>query len=152
MSRPRLSVPSQCWALGPMRAGPAPVSVGRGRGRTPATTASTATSTSQPRDTQKSTGSFRRAATSSADPPAETAAASVSSSDMADAGIEDPVEEVDEEVGEHVAHGNEQHRALDHHVVPLEDGLHGEGADARQREQVLDHEGTAHEPAQVEPG
>jgi len=50
---------------------------------------------------------------------------------MTDPGIEDGVEDVDGEVDQDEGDGDQHDRALDHEVVPLEDGLDDEAADER---------------------
>src|SRR6476620_3943536 len=56
------------------------------------------------------------------------------SSGMADPGVEDVVQEVDEEVHEHEAHGEDDDAELHDEEVAAEDRLHGEVTHAREGE------------------
>src|SRR5690606_28062110 len=78
--------------------------------------------------------------------------AAASSSSIADPRIEHGVEEVDGDVHEDVADGDERDQRLDGDVLPLADRLEDQGAEPRQREDDLDDQRAAHQRADVEAG
>ena len=77
--------------------------------------------------------------------PSSASASATSSTDMAHPWVESGVEQIDEEVDQHEADGDDDHDALDDEEVLLEDGGPDLRAEARQREDRLDDEGAADE-------
>src|SRR5581483_11341114 len=164
VSRPRSSVPRRKWRLGLRPGTPTPVAFGLWIGSRVAKSAQRITRPIQATESQNAKPSLRRAETSATAAPGSAAtaavavaaasAAVVTSGDggMADPRVEHGVEQIDEEVDQHVAHCDDQHGALDHEVVADEDRLDGEAADARQGEDDLDDEGAADQPADLETG
>src|SRR6185295_17196236 len=65
--------------------------------------------------------------------------------------IDEPIEDVDEEIAEDEAHGDQQHDTLHERVVAGEDRVHHQAADAGQREDVLGDDGAADQRAELEP-
>src|SRR5206468_3432991 len=61
----------------------------------------------------------------------------------ADAGIEDAVEQIDEQVDAHERERQDEDPGLDDGIVAHEDRLHGEPADARPGEDRLGHDGAS---------
>src|SRR6185437_13324842 len=106
-SRPRLSVPSQCSALGGARLARKSASVGLWIGSTSAKMASSRTNTIQPAASTKPTPIRRRrtgATTGSG--------SAISSASMPDPRIEQRVQHVDDEIDDDEAGRDEQHDAL----------------------------------------
>src|SRR5882724_4532673 len=64
-----------------------------------------------------------------------------------DAGIEQPVGEVDEEIDDDEGEREDEHGALQQDVVAREDGLHHQAAEPRPGEDRLSQHGAAHELA-----
>src|SRR5262245_35999932 len=127
MSRPRSSVPRRCRALGPVRRSTF-ISVGEYGASHGAATAASATS--------PTTASAR----------AVTSALRLEP----DARVQPHVGQVHQEVDDHERRGHQQDHRLDDRVVAVLDRREGEAADARPREDLLDHEGAAHQGAELE--
>src|SRR5712692_8049498 len=70
---------------------------------------------------------------------------------IADARIEDGIEEIDDEVDEHEARGDEEHAALDEGIVARLDRAHHHGAEPRPGEDRLCQDGSAQEKAHLKP-
>src|SRR3978361_1583509 len=108
-SRPRPSVPSQCSIENGARRSSMSMSVGLGNGSTLAKIATANIRVIQPSENQNNRPSRRPRRAGSA----ETSSSIVSSSvAMTDPGIEDGIEQVDNEVHDHEARGHQQHHAL----------------------------------------
>src|ERR687898_72277 len=160
-SRPRPSPPRRWPSVpGPCLAIDATLASGSSRGSTGASSASATTKTSQemattppmprrPRRARRgasgagpstaatrSTGSSVAVGTSGG-----STGAAGSGSGMADPRGEPGVEDVDEEVDEHVAHRDDRHQALQGDVLTRVDRLEQQRADAWQREDDLDDHG-----------
>src|SRR5271169_5870799 len=105
-SRPRPSVPSQCSAENGARRSSMSMSVGLGNGKRFASTATAKTKINQTIAAQKS-GPSRRVRLSG--PEATSSSRTSSSVAMAQPGIEDGVEHIDDKVHQHVAKGHDQH-------------------------------------------
>src|SRR5438132_2124910 len=131
-SRPNSSVPSGCPAvrMGERRRAVSMTSGSRGaiHGASTASTAMTATSP-RPKRAELLLRNMR------------------TRSVIADAWIEDGVEEIDHEVDEHEGCGDEEHAALDERIVAGLDGPHHHGAEPRPGEVRLRQVGPAQEPA-----
>src|SRR5438034_11479628 len=69
----------------------------------------------------------------------------------ADAGIEEAVREIDDQVDDDEGQREDEHRALEQDVVAGEDRLNHETAEPRPREDRLDQDGAAHELARLQP-
>src|SRR5438552_1307963 len=119
------------------------MSVGLAIGSTPASAAASPISTIQLTAQTKSSPSPRPRRTG------ETAAVStpISSTAMADPRIEHGVEHVDDEIHDDEARRDEQHDALHDDEVAGVDGADQQAADAGQREDGLDDQGAADQPA-----
>src|SRR5229473_8153531 len=148
MSRPSWSVPSQCSALGGARRASMSMSVGLWIGSMPASAAASPISTIQATAARNSAPTRRRwrAGETSAGSP------SISSTAMADPRIEHGVEHVDDEVHRHEANGDEQDHALQDDEVAGVDRADQQAADAGQREDGLDDQRAADQPADVDAG
>src|SRR6266571_9528287 len=135
MSRPKLSVPNQC-----ARSGRSSRSTGRISCGSPVhqSGASTAVSTSRASATSPPTNVGWRATTrrALATRPARGGTASNAYS-VADAGIEEDIEDVHGEVDQHVYDRDDQDHALDHRIVATDDRVDGQAAEPRQREDAL---------------
>src|SRR5688572_20445192 len=68
-----------------------------------------------------------------------------------DALVDGDVDEVDEDIDEHVAEGDQQHRALDGRVVATEDAVDHEPTDPRDAEDGLDDHRAAKKLPEQEP-
>src|SRR2546430_14916022 len=109
-SRPSPSVPSQCAAENGARRSSMSISVELGSGRKSARIATANTSTTQPIAAQNSGPSLRPRFKGWA----RISSSSVSSSvAMADPGVEDGVEQIDDEVHDDEAGGDQKHHALE---------------------------------------
>src|SRR5262245_50111606 len=64
---------------------------------------------------------------------------------VADARVEEDIQDVDEEVQQHVDARDDQDAALDHRIVAPHDGIDREAADAGEGEDALRHDGAADE-------
>src|SRR6266850_3889654 len=69
----------------------------------------------------------------------------------ADPGIDEAIEDVDEEVAHDEADRDQEYDALHERVVAREDGVHHEAADAGQGEDVLGDDGAADQRAELQP-
>src|SRR5688572_2449149 len=120
------------------------IAVGSGIGSTPAKIASANTRTIQPIAAQNSMPKRRPLRAG-----AETASSARSSSSvaMADPGIEDGVEHIDDEVHNDEAAADQQHHALQNDEIAGEDGTDQQSADPRQGKNSLDDQRTADQPA-----
>src|SRR5262245_38410123 len=148
-SRPSPSVPSQCTAENGARRSSMSMAVGSGSGRTVAKIASAKTKIIQTIAAQNSMPSRLplRAGRETASP-----ARSSSSVAMADPGVENGVEQVDDEVHDDEARGNQQHHALQDDEVAREDRADQQPADAGKRKDGLDDQRAANQPADIDPG
>src|SRR6266508_5279026 len=72
------------------------------------------------------------------------------SSVVTDAGIEEGIGDVGEEVDEHEGRGDHQQGALHHRIVSSEDALHDETAHPREREDRLGEYGATEVEAEIE--
>src|SRR3954452_14866171 len=75
-----------------------------------------------------------------------------SGSGIADARVDERVENVDDQVGDDDEEGADQHRALDHREVAVLDRVVREAADPRDVEHALGEDRAAEEHADVDPG
>src|SRR2546426_5001551 len=148
-SRPRPSVPSQCSAENGARFSSMSMSVGLGSGSTGAKTATANMKIIQPIASQNSVPSRRplRAGWATASP-----ATSSSSVAMANPGIENCVEQVDDEVHDDEARTDQQHDTLQDDEVAREDRADQQPADARESKNRLDDDGAADQPADIDAG
>src|SRR5713101_7588102 len=106
-------------------------------------TASTAKSATKPSPSRMSPGMRRPRGR-------DACIAATAISAGAGAGIEEAIEEVDGEVDGDEHQGSDEHRALDHRVVAVVDGLDSEPADAGPGEHRRRHDGAAQERAELE--
>src|SRR5260370_30330221 len=146
MSRPSGSVPSQCAALGGARRASMSMSVGLWIGSTPASAAASPISTIQATAARNNPPTRRRLRTGET----SVVSPSISSTAMADPRIEHGVEHVDDEVHYHEARRDEQHNALQDDEVAGVDRADQQAADAGQREDGLDDQRAAAQPADTE--
>src|SRR4051812_7282114 len=129
-SRPSPSVPSQCANENGARRSSMSMSVGLGSGSTSARIATANTNIIQPIAIQNS-GPSRRPRRAGK---AVTSSLMVSSSvAMADPGIENGVQQVDNEIYQHEAGGHQQHHALQDDEVAGVDRADQKPANSRQR-------------------
>src|SRR5580698_6354801 len=149
-SRPRPSVPSQCAAENGARRASMSMSVGLAIGRTSAKIATANTRIIQANAIQNS-GPNRRARQTGAATATSSLRAS-SSVAMADPRIEHGVEQVDDEVHDDEAGGDQQHGALQNNQIARVDRADQEPPDARQSEDRLDDDGAADQPADIDAG
>src|SRR3954447_11183571 len=84
--------------------------------------------------------------------PGAVVAGSADGSGMSDPWVEDGVEDVDEEVHEHVAEGEDRHVTLQRDVLAPHDGVVDEEPHAVDVEDDLDDHGAADQRADVEAG
>src|SRR5262249_47696411 len=82
--------------------------------------------------------------------PISVSASATSSTDISHPWVESGVEQIDEEVDQHEADGDDDHHALDDEEVLLEDGRAEERPQPGQREDRLDDEGAADERRRVD--
>src|SRR6266404_9403610 len=125
------------------------ISVGLGNGSTSANIATANTKVIQPIAIQNSMPSRRpRGAVT-----AVTSSSSESSSvAMTNPGVEDGVEQVDDEVDHHEAHGDQQHHALQDDEVAGTDRADQEPADPRQRKDGFDDDRAADQSPDIDSG
>src|SRR4051794_21352673 len=148
-SRPSPSVPSQCSAETGARRSSMSISVGLGSGRMSARIATAKTRPIQPIAIQNKSPSRlgRRAGV------AATSSWSASSSvAMANPRIENGVEQIDDEVHHHEAHGDHQHRSLQDDQIAGVDRTDQKPADSRQRKDRLDDQRAADQSADIDAG
>src|SRR5438876_11849593 len=125
------------------------ISVELGSGRKSAKIATANTSTTQPIAAQNSGPSLRPRFKGWA----RISSSSVSSSvAMADPGVEDGVEQIDDEVHDDEAGGDQQHHPLQDDEIARGNRADQEPADSRQREDCLDNESAADQPADIDSG
>src|SRR6185503_15803296 len=137
-SRPTLSVPSR-WA----RSGRASAlprfwrsgSCGATRGAASAPTRATS-STAAPNGASRALAARRRTLQRR--------------SAVADAGVDEPIEQVDHQVADDEADGDQQHDALNERIVAREHRVDHEATDAGQREDVLGDDGAADQRAELQ--
>src|SRR3954447_19768260 len=83
--------------------------------------------------------------------PSSTAVAELSDgSGMADPWVEDGVQDVDEEVHEHITERQDGHVALERHVLAAGDGIGDQEAHAVDHEDVLDHDRATDQGSDIE--
>src|SRR5206468_3987153 len=82
--------------------------------------------------------------------PTSASASATSSTDISHPWVESGVEQIDEEVDQHEADGDDDHHALDDEEVLLEDRRPEQGPQPGQREDRLDDEGAADERRRLE--
>src|SRR6185312_9023936 len=142
-SRPSPSVPSQCSTENGARRSSMSMSVGLGSGSTGAKIATTNMKIIQPIASQNSVPSRLplRAGWLTA-----SSATSSSSVAMANPGVENGVEQVDDEVHDDEAGANQQHHPLQDDEVAREDRADQQAADARQGKNRLDDDSAADQP------
>src|SRR6059036_1711757 len=87
----------------------------------------------------------------SAQNPEPRGAAALAGSLIADAGIEEGIRDVRQEIDEHERRGDHQHRALHHRVVAGEDAFDDQPAEAGQGEHRFRQHGPAQVVAELEP-
>src|SRR5437899_13099357 len=148
-SRPSPSVPSQCAAENGARRSSMSISLGLGSGRKSAKIATANTSTIQPIAAQNSSPSLRPRFAGCAAIPSSSVSSSVA---MADPGIENGVEQIDDEVPDDEAGGDQKHHALQDDEVARADCTDQKPADSRQRKDCLDDESTANQSADIDAG
>src|SRR5262245_51883739 len=155
-SRPSTSVPNQCSALGGDLMLAQSITSGAGRPRNGAKPASRTTSASQASGTQNSMpsrlrGSLRALRVSAASRLASGRAVStMGGSAHTHARIEQTVGDVDQEIDEHEAHGDECHAALNHHEITRVDGTDQKTADAGNAEDLLYDDRATHQATDLE--
>src|SRR4051812_49318485 len=148
-SRPSPSVPSQCAAENAARRSSMSISVGLGSGRMSAKIATANTSTIQPIAAQNSGPNLRPRVAGCA----WTSSSSVSSSvAMSDPGVEDSVEQIDDEVHDDEAGGDQKHHALQDDEVARRNRADQQPPDSRQREHRLDNDSATDQPADIDAG
>src|SRR5579883_1769484 len=145
-SRPRLSVPRRWAALGPARRAKSVILLGSASGSRLARIAMRMMKAIQPTASQKTGPMPRRRLGASATPPISLA----SSAAMANPGVEHGIEHVDHEIDEHEGDRDKEHRALQDDEVAGVDRFDDEPAETGQREDGLDDDGAADEPADIE--
>src|SRR5690348_8365807 len=167
-SRPSSSVPSRWPAVGPRRGALSPMASGSWSGRTLAASAARMISATQPIEIQKPAPSRFATKTGSAGPTAPLTApgiaaigaaaattASVSrgsdgESRTADPGIQERVEQVDEQVDDDETAGHQHGRGRHDQVVARVDGVDREQPQPGHLEDVLDDERAADQRAHVQ--
>src|ERR1700733_8094301 len=128
-SRPRASVPSQCSTEGAARRSSMSMSVGLGNGNRPASAEAAKTKTIQTIAVQNS-GPSRRVRLIG---PTATAWSMPSSSvAMTNPGIEHGIQQVDDEIDQHEAGGDQQHHTLQNDQIAGIDRADQKPADSRQ--------------------
>src|SRR5512145_2300636 len=152
-SRPRWSVPSR-WALpsaassvGAFRRARSDWRVGSW-GAIQGAAAATTISASTNRPPAMTSRRVRRAPA----PPRASAAGAAGTSAGPDAGIEEAIDHVDQEVEDDEEHGGEEHHGLHDRVVAAVDRLDRQSPDPRPREDGLGDDGTAEQGAELQPG
>src|SRR5919108_5774643 len=155
-SRPLPSVPNQCDVDMPSRA-PKSLALGSEIGSSGASAAAMTTRSSQPAASHAVRGSRFRvrpiAASSTESGSCSTTGSTATAlgvSDMADAGVEPLVQEVYDEVHEHVQNGDDRHHALERHVLAFLDGPENQQPHSRQREDDLHRHRAADQGAHVD--
>src|ERR1700682_1628218 len=148
-SRPRPSVPSQCMADTGARRSSMSMSVGLGSGSRSASPAAAKTKIIQTMAAQNSGPNRRVRLTGLTATSVPMLSSSVA---MSDPGIEDGVEQVDNEVHQYEAAGDEQHHPLQDDEVAGVDCADKKPADPRQCKNRLDDQGSADQAADVDPG
>src|SRR6476646_10322627 len=128
-SRPRPSVPSQCSTENGARRSSMSMSVGLGSGSTGARIATANIEIIQPIAIQNSSPNRRRRFAGCAVTPSSMVSSSVA---MTNPGIEDGVEQIDDEVHDHEAGGNQQHHPLQDDEIARVDGTDQQPTDSRQ--------------------
>src|SRR5258708_19613642 len=128
-SHPRPSVPSQCNAEAGARRSSMSMSVGLGSGSTLASAARAKTKIIQPTAIQNSSPSLRVRATELTATSSSMRSSSVA---MANPGIEDGVEQVDDKIDQHVAKRHEHHHALHTDYAARKNGPYHQSAHPRQ--------------------
>src|SRR5712675_1632178 len=148
-SRPSPSVPSQCAAENGARRSSMSISVGLGSGRKSAKIATANTSTTQPIAAQNSGPSRRPRFAGCAWIPSSSVSSSVA---MTNPGVENGVEQIDDEVHDDEAGSDQKHHALQDDEVARTDRTDQKPADSGQREHRLDNDGAADQPADIDAG
>src|ERR1700761_9545687 len=133
----------------PARRSSMSMSVGLGSGNRSANNAAANTNAIQPSALQNSGPSRRRRDGATVATSSSRARSSVA---MTYPRIEDGVEQVDDEVHQHEASGNQQHHALQDDEVAGIDRADQEPADARQSEDRLHDAGAADQPPDIDAG
>src|SRR5262245_46228745 len=148
-SRPSPSVPSQCTAENGARRSSMSMAVGSGSGRIVAKIASAKTKIIQTIAAQNSMPSRLPLRAG-----AETASSARSSSSVAmtDPGVENGVEQIDDEVHDDETRGNQQHHALQHDEVTGEDRSDQQAANAGKRKDGLDDQRTTDQATDIDAG
>src|SRR5581483_461079 len=154
MSRPISSVPSRCPPVpGTAAMWAKSLRVGLFSGRTAANAAPNATRAIHAAGAQNDSPSARRrpaVGREASGAGAPDAGATVARSGMAHPRVEHAVEDVDEEVGQHVGDGDHEHEPLHDDVLAAADGVDQPRPHARQCEQVLHDHGAADQRAGVD--
>src|SRR5882672_10949296 len=148
-SRPSPSVPSQCAAENAARRSSMSISVGLGSGRKSAKIATANTSTIQPIAAQNSGPSLRPRFSGRAWSSSSSVSSSVA---MANPGVEDGIEQIDDEVHDDETGGDQKHHALQDDEVAGADRADQKPADSGQREHRLDNDGAPDQPADINAG
>src|SRR3954451_3051945 len=125
------------------------ISVGLGSGSMSAKIAAANTSTIQPIAAQNSRPSRRPRLAGCAWILSSSVSSSVA---MTDPGVENGVEQIDDEVHDDEAGGDQQHHALQDDEVARRNRADQEPADPRQREYCLDNDGAADQAADIDAG
>src|SRR6185312_11005160 len=148
MSRPSASVPRRCERLGGARRASSAWRKGSASGSRSAKIARVTTSAIHSTAAQKTMPRPRRRRTGVSSSIGRLAA--VSSAAMADTRVEHGVEQVDEEIDEDEADGDEQHAALEDDEVAQVDRFHEQSTDAGQCENRFRDHRPADEPPDIE--
>src|SRR5258705_4824599 len=148
-SRPSPSVPSQCAAENAARRSSMSISVGLGSGRKSAKIATANTSTTQPIAAQNSGPSLRPRFGGCTWSPSSSVSSSVA---MTNPGVEDGVEQIDDEVHDDEAGSDQKHHALEDYEVAGADRADQKPADSGQRQHRLDNDAAADQPADIDAG
>src|SRR5882757_11107002 len=148
-SRPSPSVPSQCAAENGARRSSMSISVGLGSGRKSAKIATANTSTTQPIAAQNSGPSRRPRFAGCAWIPSSSVSSSVA---MADPGVENGVEQIDDEVHDDEACGDQQHYALQDDEIARADRADQKPADSREGEHCFNDNSAADQAADIDAG
>src|SRR5256885_3695626 len=148
-SRPRPSVPSQCSMENGARRSSMSMSVGLGSGSTGARIATANMKIIQPIAIQNSSPNRRPRFAGCAATPSSMVISSVA---MTNPGIKDGVEQIDDEVYDHEAGGNDQYHPLQDDEITGIDRANQQPTDPRQREDRLHDNRTADQSPDIDAG
>src|SRR6185312_5983169 len=148
-SRPRPSVPSQCSMENGARRSSMSMSVGLGSGSTGARIATVNMKIIQPVAIQNSSPNRRPRFAGRAVTPSSMVSSSVA---MTNPGIEDGVEQIDDEVHDHEASGDNQHHTLQDDEVAGVDGTDQQTADSRQGKNRFHNDSATDQSTDIDAG